>query len=99
MSFHCSEGNIIIDLYKAEIRCRNIADEGETVISYSGSDGHGGGDCIIMEDLYDTMCNGTEPKCSGSEGLESAIYVMALDQAAQSGKIIDLEPIWKKLER
>lgn len=99
MSFHCSEGNIIIDLYKAEIRCRNIADEGETVISYSGSDGHGGGDSIIMEELYDTMCNGTEPKCSGSEGLESAIYAMALDQAAQSGKIIDLEPIWKKLER
>jgi hypothetical protein len=52
-----------------------------------------------MEELYDTMCNGTEPKCSGSEGLESAIYAMALDQAAQSGKIIDLEPIWKKLER
>ena len=52
-----------------------------------------------MEELYDTMCNGTEPKCSGSEGLESAIYAMALDQAAQSGKIIDLEPIWKKLDR
>lgn len=99
MSFHCSEGNIIIDLYKSEIRYRNIADEGETVIHYADSDSHGGGDRLIMEELFDTMCNGTEPKCSGSEGLESAIYAMALDQAAQSGKIVDLEPVWQKLER
>ena len=99
MSFHCSEGNIIIDLYKSEIRYRNIADDGETVIHYADSDSHGGGDRLIMEELFDTMCNGTEPKCSGSEGLESAIYAMALDQAAQSGKIVDLEPVWQKLER
>ena len=99
MSFHCSEGNIIIDLYKAEIRYRNIADEGETVITFAGSDGHGGGDRVIMEEFYDTMRNGTDPQCSGSEGLESAVYAIALDQAAQSGKIVDLEPVWKNLDR
>ena len=99
MSFHCSEGNIIIDLYKAEIRCRNIADEGETVIEFATADGHGGGDRFIMEELFDTMCAGTEPKCSGSEGLESAVYALALDQAARENKIIDLEPIWASLGR
>ena len=93
------DGNIIIDLYKSEIRYRNIADEGETVIRYEGSDGHGGGDRTIMEELYDTMRNGTAPKCSGSEGLESAVYAIALDQAAQSGTIIDLEPVWQSLDR
>ena len=99
MSFHCSEGNIIVDLYRREIRCRNIADEGETVIDFPAADGHGGGDRIIMEELFDTMCSGTEPKCSGSEGLESAVYALALDQAAVSGKVIDLEPIWSSLGR
>ncbi len=99
MSFHCSEGNIIVDLYRREIRCRNIADDGETVIDFPTADGHGGGDRIIMEELFDTMCSGTEPKCSGSEGLESAVYALALDQAAVSGKVIDLEPIWSSLGR
>lgn len=99
MSFHCSEGNIILDLYQSQIRYRNIGDEGETVISFSGMDGHGGGDRVIMQELFDTMTNGTTPKCSGSEGLESAVYALALDQAATSGKIIDLEPIWASLGR
>lgn len=28
---------------------------------------------IIMKELYDTLLNGTPPKCSGNEGLESAV--------------------------
>ena len=35
--------------------------------------GHGGGDAYIMKELFHTMTTGEEPKCSGSEGLESAV--------------------------
>ena len=99
MSFHCSEGNIIVDLYQKLIRCRNIGEEGELIIDFPTSDGHGGGDTIIMEELYDTMISGTAPKCSGSEGLESAVYALALDRAAVTGKVVDLEPVWASLGR
>ena len=99
MHFHCSEGNIVADLYRRTIRYRNIGDEGETTIEFGDADGHAGGDDIIMQELFDSMINGTTPKCSGSEGLESAVYAIALDQAALSGKIVALEDIWKKLER
>lgn len=52
-----------------------------------------------MKELYDTMTNGTAPKCSGNEGLESAVFALALDQAARTGQVVDLEPVWKSLGR
>ena len=98
MFFHCTEGNMILDVYTSTLRYRNLADEGETIIAF-GADTHGGGDQFIMQDLYKCMCERCEPQCSGDEGLESAIYAMALDQAATTGTIVDLEPVWKKLNR
>ena len=98
MYFSCSEGTLIVELYSGILKYRKIGDEGYTLIDVSG-DGHGGGDSFIMKELYDTMTKGTEPKCSGDEGLESAVTALALDQAAKTNAIVDLEPIWKKLDR
>jgi hypothetical protein len=52
-----------------------------------------------MKELYDSMRTGAAPKCSGSEGLESAVWALAIDQASHSGQIIDLEKVWIKLDR
>jgi hypothetical protein len=98
MYFSCTEGTMIAELYSSTLRYKCIDDEGETVINF-GADGHGGGDSFIMKELYETMSEGVTPKCSGDEGLESAVVALALDQAAQTNKMIDLEPIWKKLGR
>ena len=98
MLFHCTEGNLILELYSSSIKYRNLADEKETEIKFS-ADGHGGGDNTIMKELYECMCEGSTPKCSGSEGLESAVFALALDQASQTGQIVDLEPVWKSLGR
>lgn len=67
-------------------------------IEFSG-DGHGGGDDFIMKELYETMTTGAAPKCSGNEGLQSAVFALALDRAACTGQVVDLEPIWKSLGR
>lgn len=98
MCFRCSEGTLDIDLAKMQLRYKNIGDEGITVIDFVG-DGHGGGDRFIMKELYYTMENGSKPKCSGNEGLESAVFALALDRAAQTGQVINLEPIWQSLGR
>ena len=52
-----------------------------------------------MKELYQCMCDGSAPKCSGSEGLESAVVALALDRASRTGQIVDLEPVWKSLGR
>ncbi|MDD5598814.1 MAG: hypothetical protein PHV82_12775, partial [Victivallaceae bacterium] len=98
MYFSCTEGTMILELYASTLRYKCVGDEGETIINF-GTDGHGGGDAYIMKELYETMSEGATPKCSGDEGLESAVVALALDQAAQTGQMVDLEPVWKKLGR
>ena len=96
--FGCSEGSMKLDLYTGILEYRTLADEGVMRLNISG-DGHGGGDDFIMKDLYETMTLGTPPKCSGTEGLLSAVYALALDRAADSGQVVDLEPVWHSLGR
>lgn len=98
MYFSCTEGTMIIELYSSLLKYRKLGDEGETVICFSG-DGHGGGDDYIMKELYETMTTDALPKCSGVEGLESAVTALALDKAAHTTQIVDLEPVWKELNR
>ena len=96
LSFACAEGTMKLNLYSNIIRYRRLGDEGVTELNFSG-DGHGGGDSYIMKELYETMSRGVSPKCSGAEGLRSAVFALALDQAARNGEIVDLEPVWKAL--
>lgn len=98
MYFHCSEGTMDINLRQMRLRYKNLGDEGMTILDFIG-DGHGGGDNFIMKELYDTMKNGTLPKCSGNEGLESAVFALALDCAARTGQVVDLDPVWQSLGR
>jgi predicted dehydrogenase len=98
MYFSCERGTMILELYSGILKYRCIGDEGTILIDIKG-DGHGGGDSHIMKELYKTMTTGATPKCSGDEGLESAVAAIALDQAAHTQSIVDLEPIWRKLDR
>ena len=96
--FSCSEGTMKLELYAGKLQYRVLGGEGTVEVALSG-DGHGGGDDYIMKELYDSMTTGVRPKCGGNEGLESAVYALALDKSARTGQIVDLEPVWKSLER
>ncbi|MFC1453280.1 Gfo/Idh/MocA family protein [Verrucomicrobiota bacterium] len=98
MYFSCTEGTLIAELYTGTLRVRGLGEDEERSIELTG-DGHGGGDAFIMKELFDTMVNGTPPKCSGEEGLESAVVALAIDQAAREERIVDLEPVWQSLGR
>lgn len=98
MLFSCSEGTLSMDLYSLLIRYKRLGSDEITEISFRG-DGHGGGDSFIMKELYETMCTGSLPKCSGNEGLQSAVFALAMDEAARKGSVVDLEPVWSSLGR
>lgn len=98
MFFSCTEGTMIVELYSGSLQYRQVGDDSTTVVDIAG-DGHGGGDTYIMKELYDTMVNATPPRCSGNEGLESAVTALAMDQSARTHSLVDLEPIWKQLNR
>ncbi len=99
LRFNCELGTLVVELYAMSLRYVLLEDLQEEHVVHFGGDGHAGGDDVIMKELFDTMVNHTVPKCSGNEGLASAVYALALDRAAKSGTVIDLEPIWAKLGR
>lgn len=98
MYFSCTEGNMVIELYAGTLKYKRLGDPQVTEEKMPG-DGHGGGDDYIMKELYESMVTGAPPKCSGDEGLESAVAALGIDRAIQAGTVVDLEPVWKKLNR
>lgn len=98
MYFSCSEGTLILEVYSGLLTWQRLGESRPHQLNMK--DGlHGGGDRVIMKELLETMLKGTEPACSGDEGLESAVVALALDEAIESGSVVDLEPLWKELGR
>ena len=52
-----------------------------------------------MKEFMECAVEGKAPFSSGSEGLESAVTALAVDQAAEEERVIDMEPVWQELER
>ena len=98
MYLSCSEGTIEVELYKSVVRWKHVGSRVTNEMNFN-CDGHGGGDNVIMKELFATMTTGAPPKCSGDEGLESAVVAMGLDTAAKGSGFFDFEPVWKRLGR
>jgi predicted dehydrogenase len=98
MYFSCTEGNLVLELYSSMLKYQRLGDKEETVVPF-GADGHGGGDAVLWKELFACMDKHSIPKCGGDEGLESAVVALAIDQAIREKKVIDLEPVWKRLNR
>ena len=97
MRFHCQYGTLIVDFYSMMLRYHLLGETEERRINFPPGGGHAGGDQILANELWDSMLNNKEPSCSGSEGLKSAVYALALDQSARERRPIDLEDIWNDL--
>ncbi len=98
MRFNCTEGTVIVDAHEGEIKYNIIGEKGFRRIHIAG-DGHAGGDPIMTREIFETITENAPVKCSGSEGLESAVLALSFDESARTGKIVDVEPVWKYLER
>ena len=96
MYFHCSGGTLIIELYSGVLQYKAISDEAIQMMTLIGG-GHGDGDFNIMNELHDSMANGTVPVCGGEEGLLSAVIGITIDKARENGTVIDLSEIWRSL--
>jgi predicted dehydrogenase len=96
MYFHCTEGNLIVELYSGIIKHQSLKQYFPRFRKMIGG-GHGDGDLFIIRELKDSMINGTKPVCSGNEGLLSAAVAAGIDLAREKGEIIDMKDIWEYL--
>jgi len=97
MYFSGTEGTLIAELYSRVLKGKRVGKDLE--VFELGDGGHGGGDEVQLVELYDTMVNGVPPKCSGDEGLEGAVVALGIEEARVRGVVLDMEPIWAKLNR
>ncbi len=94
-----TEGAIRADVIAGTIQLQRIGWESKIEdVSTDSSGGHGGGDEVLAKELADSMLNGTPPSVGLIEGMESAIACFAIDQAMDTGTVVDLTAWWKKAE-
>ncbi len=92
-----TEGALRADVLAGTIQIKRIGWDTEFEDASSGSSGgHGGGDQVLAKELVDSMLNGTPPSVGLVEGMESAIACFAIDEAMDTGTIVDLEDWWKR---
>jgi hypothetical protein len=60
-------------------------------------DGHGGADVVMAAQLAKTMLNRETPLAGIKEAIQSAVVAFAIEEAQVSGKVVDLTPMWAKL--
>ena len=92
-----TRGTLRGDLARGEIELRRIGWE-TTAETFRKSDRdlHGGGDQVMSDALLETLVYSALPLASIDEGIKSAIVAFAIDQAEETGKIVDLMPMWKQ---
>lgn len=58
--------------------------------------GHGCGDEVMAAALVETLLRGTAPLASVDDGLKSAIAAFGIDEAADTGRVVDLRGMWTR---
>ena len=94
------KASVDLDLRKNQLDILPIGRENTLPVNIGleGRGGHHGTDGLIMDDLVRIMTTSAEPAISAMAGVTSAITSLAIDQARQTGRIVDLEPYWKRVE-
>ena len=94
-----AEGAIRADVITGKIEVRRIGFDTELEnVSAGVSGGHGGGDNLLVKELADSMLRGSPPKVGIEEGLRSALTCFAIDEAMETGAVVDLAPYWNQIE-
>ena len=61
----------------------------------SGGD-HGGADEKLIDAFLRTVLNDEKPTAGMDEAIRSAVTCFGIDKAMDTGKVVDLRPMWKR---
>jgi predicted dehydrogenase len=92
-----SKGTIRSDVLTGTIEVKCIG-HGEKIrdVSTSASGIHGCGDTVLTRHLYDIMTSPKKPMTSIDDGIKSAVAAFGIDRALDTGRMVDLRPMWKR---
>ncbi len=92
-----TEGALRADLCNPQIEVMRIGwCEKKEIITLSDLGGHGGGDEILGASLAGSILRGEAPFTGVEDGLRSAFTALAIDEATDTGKVVELTPLWTR---
>ena len=95
-----TEGAIRSDVISGRIELARIGFDA-TVQDLSGDamGMHGGGDDVLATELVSAMLQGSPMSAGIDEGLAAAVTCFAIDEAMDSGQVVDMSSWWDKVDR
>jgi predicted dehydrogenase len=92
-----TEGTIRGDVLTGEIEYKRISHEKPLMRETTVGGGHGGADGIMSNALRDSMLKGAAPLVGLDDGIRSAVACFGVDQAMDSGTVVDLRSMWDQV--
>ncbi|MFW6154958.1 MAG: Gfo/Idh/MocA family protein [Planctomycetota bacterium] len=91
-----TEGAVRADVITGTLEVRRIGWNEPSHLYDNPGGGHGGGDNVLINELIAAMRTGDAPAASLEEGLRSAVTCFAIDEATDTGRVVDVRPLWEK---
>lgn len=94
-----SEGAIRADVLKGTIEaCRIGFDQTIQNASTEARGGHGGGDPVLADELARSITTHAPPAVGMKEAVESSFVCFAIDEAMDTGQVVDVGNYWKEFD-
>lgn len=92
-----TEGTLRSDVINGQLEVQRIGfDTAREDFRSDASGGHGGGDEVLGESLARSMLEGAAPLTSLEDGLRAAFTCFGMDEAQETGRVVDLSPWWAR---
>jgi len=96
-----TEGTLIADLVRNKLMVRRaLSRQKPERIDYANrtDDAHNGADQDMARDLLASLRDGAAFPVTPFESLEAGLTVMAIDEAMESGEVLDCRPMWARYD-
>jgi predicted dehydrogenase len=94
-----TRGAIRADVIDGRIEYQRIGwDQPRRAVEPVASGDHGGGDEVLIDEMARCMLGGDEPAVGLQAGLESAVACFGVDEALDTGRVVDLTPLWRRVD-
>jgi len=96
-----TDGTLIGDLVRNRLMIRRALSRAKPErIDYGGrtEDAHNGADQAMAHDLLAALGEGAPFPVTPFDSLEAGLTVMAIDEAMESGEVLDCRPMWARYD-
>lgn len=97
-----TRASLAVDLYKGQMVLGDPIGRGKAekidMREEAGFDAHTSGDPAMARDIVARVIDGTPYPVTPLDALIAGLTVMGVDRAADEGRVVDMDPVWRRLD-